>query len=53
MTVSICYRCGVCGRHDLVLVPAWGMKNTYRLCSNCIEDLKKLKFKVANVSKVR
>ena len=53
MTLSICYRCGACGHHDLVIVPAWGigLENTYRLCEKCIEDLINLKFKVENVSK--
>lgn len=53
MTVSICYRCGVCGCHDLFKVPAWGVgqHDTYRLCANCVDDLQKLKFKVENISK--
>lgn len=51
MTLSICYRCGACGHHDLVIVPVWGIGFTYRLCENCIEDLRNLKFKVENVSK--
>lgn len=53
MMVSICYRCGSCGCHDLFKVPAWGTgpRDTYRLCANCVDDLQKLKFKVENISK--
>lgn len=49
MTVSICYRCGSCGKHDLYNVPAWSDKTKYRLCFKCIEDLEQLKFKLVKV----
>lgn len=49
MTVSICYRCGSCGKHDLYHLSAWSNKTKYRLCDKCREDLERLKFKPVKV----
>lgn len=44
MTVSICYNCGTCGKHDLYNVLQWGGK--FRLCEDCREILERNRFKI-------
>lgn len=44
MTVSICYNCGSCGKHELYNVFQWG--GQFRLCENCRENLERAKFKI-------
>lgn len=45
-TLSICYRCGSCGRLDRFTVRGWSASDKYFLCAKCVEDLERAKFKI-------